>query len=729
MNNEEHECKGPAIKALGSLFKLTQVFLWDDGVHVSALRQSSKLVDVGDDGGFNLYRTFDDNSSLLPEDRELSRQMCALGLPVSFHTNKERNCVVRGKRKGAHKKNQHRFQNFMDEAPEFSKVSVEEVVFPTKFHDKTSSSLCCMSMLGKSESSYCDVAVDVNKSPCSSGRVNNSASSIMRVDVAFDDDQNGDSTRNNDLFNADMEFVSSTTDINPGVSPGGPLAEAGLIHCEEEDSARIVDHECSEVSSMVCELTEHEKICNNESTELPWVPESFPIYLDGTGCDGNAKFKYNDLGDWMVYWDSFYMRNYFYNIKTHVSTWYAPPGMEDLATGSSTETDDGAALKTTDEYDLQNNSNSLEEPLDKEMLMGKPHDNHSDEDGFAADYCVSDITYSGVYGQTSETKIEQLRLDEACSSNSQLVNKDETDERDTSNFLDTPDKSNSAETTHLNHEDGEFFQLDINSLCNTSSEATSDDKAVLLAHVRPPMSMLDSKPDASTLKPKKKVRRARRQKGLSNESEDLQIDEMNEEFFSTIGKYWCQRDSLFSRFDEGINMDEEGWFSVTPEPIARHQALRCDSGIIVDCFTGVGGNAIQFAHQIDYAMHNAAIYGVSDQIDFIKGDFFQLAPNLKAETVFLSPPWGGPDYAKVTKYDVKTMLKPHDRVYFLFSAAKKIASKIIMFLPRNVEINQLAELSLSTSPPWSLEVEKNFLNGKLKAITAYFSNMEDTKIN
>lgn len=74
----------------------------------------------------------------------------------------------------------------------------------------------------------------------------------------------------------------------------------------------------------------------------------------------------------------------------------------------------------------------------------------------------------------------------------------------------------------------------------------------------------------------------------------LQFQELHEEYSDTIGKYWCQRYSLFSRFDHGIKMDKEGWFSVTPEPIARHHALRCSDGILVDCFTGVGGNAIQF---------------------------------------------------------------------------------------------------------------------------------------
>lgn len=109
----------------------------------------------------------------------------------------------------------------------------------------------------------------------------------------------------------------------------------------------------------------------------------------------------------------------------------------------------------------------------------------------------------------------------------------------------------------------------------------------------------------------------------------------------------------------------------------------------------------------------------------------------QADTVFLSPPWGGPAYSKVKDFDIKTMLKPYDGYRFqvlnlfcimfslsilirnfgsdsmivwtdvrykLFNVAKQIASRIVMFLPRNVNLNQLAELSLSANPPWSLEV-------------------------
>ncbi|CAA3003577.1 trimethylguanosine synthase isoform X3 [Olea europaea subsp. europaea] len=241
----------------------------------------------------------------------------------------------------------------------------------------------------------------------------------------------------------------------------------------------------------------------------------------------------------------------------------------------------------------------------------------------------------------------------------------------------------------------------------------------------------DNFSSTNSTKKKKKVRRTKSNRNLSVPSEEL--ERILEEFSPSIGKYWSQRYLLFSRYDNGIKMDEEGWFSATPELIAKHHASRCGSGSIVDFFTGVGGNAIQFAqrskhviaididpNKIGYAQHNAALYGVDDRVDFIRGDSFCLAPRLKADIVFMSPPWGGPDYAKVKKFDINTMLKPRDG-QFLFNVGKEIASRIIMFLPRNVDISQLAELSLSASPPWSLEVEKNFLNGRFKAITAYFS--------
>ncbi|VDN13007.1 unnamed protein product [Dibothriocephalus latus] len=60
-------------------------------------------------------------------------------------------------------------------------------------------------------------------------------------------------------------------------------------------------------------------------------------------------------------------------------------------------------------------------------------------------------------------------------------------------------------------------------------------------------------------------------------------------------KWWKRRYDLFERFDDGIELDRESWYSVTPEAIARHQAKTCACNLIIDGFAGVGGNSIQFA--------------------------------------------------------------------------------------------------------------------------------------
>lgn len=52
---------------------------------------------------------------------------------------------------------------------------------------------------------------------------------------------------------------------------------------------------------------------------------------------------------------------------------------------------------------------------------------------------------------------------------------------------------------------------------------------------------------------------------------------------------------MFSRYSEGCLLDEEGWYSVTPEKIADQIAERCRCDVIIDAFCGVGGNAIAFA--------------------------------------------------------------------------------------------------------------------------------------
>uniref|UniRef100_A0A2K6MLA7 Trimethylguanosine synthase n=1 Tax=Rhinopithecus bieti TaxID=61621 RepID=A0A2K6MLA7_RHIBE len=201
-----------------------------------------------------------------------------------------------------------------------------------------------------------------------------------------------------------------------------------------------------------------------------------------------------------------------------------------------------------------------------------------------------------------------------------------------------------------------------------------------------------------------------------------------------LAKYWAQRYRLFSRFDDGIKLDREGWFSVTPEKIAEHiagrvsQSFKCD--VVVDAFCGVGGNTIQFALtgmrviaididpvKIALARNNAEVYGIADKIEFICGDFLLLAACLKADVVFLSPPWGGPDYATAETFDIRTMMSPDG---YPLEVLRKITNNIVYFLPRNADIDQVASLA---GPGGQVEIEQNFLNNKLKTITAYFGDL------
>ena len=135
-------------------------------------------------------------------------------------------------------------------------------------------------------------------------------------------------------------------------------------------------------------------------------------------------------------------------------------------------------------------------------------------------------------------------------------------------------------------------------------------------------------------------------------------------------KYWAQRRRLFKKFDEGIKLDAEGWYSVTPEVVADHVASRFadasdqlvrggrifgesnnnpnqnggynkkppNSMVILDAFCGCGGNAIAFAklpssvvslivcidvdrEKLRNAAHNASIYRIPpNRIVFVEAN-------------------------------------------------------------------------------------------------------------
>ncbi|KAH9893156.1 S-adenosyl-L-methionine-dependent methyltransferase [Cubamyces lactineus] len=247
-----------------------------------------------------------------------------------------------------------------------------------------------------------------------------------------------------------------------------------------------------------------------------------------------------------------------------------------------------------------------------------------------------------------------------------------------------------------------------------------------------------------------------------------------------LQKYFSQRERYFSMYSSGCLLDEEGWYSVTPERVADQIAERCRCDVILDAFCGVGGNAIAFARtcervialdispvRLALARHNAAIYGVQDRIEFILADFLSFARALqtlpcsenrdgqrrrrKIDVVFLSPPWGGPSYISGSPTKAKTLPEPagasgdvhaefslesirpiHGRD--LFKVARGITKNIAYFLPRNTNLEEVSQLVVEDSSDGAaqkrpnadverIEVEEEWMGSKLKALTCYFGGL------
>ncbi|KAJ2590723.1 Trimethylguanosine synthase [Coemansia sp. RSA 1722] len=211
-----------------------------------------------------------------------------------------------------------------------------------------------------------------------------------------------------------------------------------------------------------------------------------------------------------------------------------------------------------------------------------------------------------------------------------------------------------------------------------------------------------------------------------------------------LKKYWNRRHDFFWRFDEGIQIDEVGWYSVTPEVIAHDTAERIAQLYnkpgdkqygricVVDAFCGVGGNAIKFAEwcehvvaididpvRLSMAKYNAELYGVADRIEFILGDFYQLAPSLVADVVYMSPPWGGPEYLEAEIFELDKM--PFHSAKEWLDRARMISPNVAYFLPRNCDVKQLADLC----PELSCDIEMNFIGQYFKGITMYYNDLAD----
>jgi len=214
---------------------------------------------------------------------------------------------------------------------------------------------------------------------------------------------------------------------------------------------------------------------------------------------------------------------------------------------------------------------------------------------------------------------------------------------------------------------------------------------------------------------------------MSSSSDEHEVNDedellMHNEFTlpDNCKKYWKKRYDLFSKFDNGVYMTSELWFSVTPEPVAKFTSqfvreLLPRATTIVDLCCGGGGNTIQFASTFDSVgaidinpvnvkctMHNANIYGVHDKIWPVTGDWNQISQNggkdwipsdvSQIDLMFCSPPWGGPKYSKNdNEFDLLDMSPfPLEKLLLQMS---QYSRNLAVFLPRSLNLDQLRSVT------------------------------------
>ncbi len=185
---------------------------------------------------------------------------------------------------------------------------------------------------------------------------------------------------------------------------------------------------------------------------------------------------------------------------------------------------------------------------------------------------------------------------------------------------------------------------------------------------------------------------------------------------------WNHRYALFSKFQQGIQTDTVGLYSVTPEKTALEIAANIKAETIVDAFCGIGGTAIALARagkkvysidtdqkRLGMARHNAGIYTQTD-IEFVHGDFVQLAPLLRADAVFLDPPWGGP--ASIDKRTFKLSDFSPDG-HQLLEISFKYFPQVVLRVPEQFDFAEIKN--------YKYRIQDNLLEGRIISRTIYFN--------
>ena len=125
---------------------------------------------------------------------------------------------------------------------------------------------------------------------------------------------------------------------------------------------------------------------------------------------------------------------------------------------------------------------------------------------------------------------------------------------------------------------------------------------------------------------------------------------------------------------------------------------------VIDGFCGSGGNVIQFSKycsevfaididpkKLEICKNNCKIYNCKDNIHFIEYDFLKIQNYdklvVKADYIFLSPPWGGVDYKKSDVYSIRESMTPS--ILDIIKVSLKIVKYIMFYIPRTLMLDEL----------------------------------------
>lgn len=157
-----------------------------------------------------------------------------------------------------------------------------------------------------------------------------------------------------------------------------------------------------------------------------------------------------------------------------------------------------------------------------------------------------------------------------------------------------------------------------------------------------------------------------------------------------------RRRRLFSRWDEGVLVDEEGLYSATPEALAD-RLVRGLSGVVIDGTCGVGAITLALARRaevtqiiavdlhpgrLELARHNLRLYGLSAKVRFVCADAREVIANTPADGLVLDPPWGGPGYDRDAP-------RAESLGMDLGSALRAAPRDVVLKLPRSFVVESL----------------------------------------